>query len=146
MGSDKAFLELKGRTLLAWALDLVRSITTDFYIVGSRDKFELFAPTVEDIYRDRGPLGGIHAALSKPTRELNLVLAVDLPRMHPSFLNYLVTKARGTDAVATVPRAAGGWQPLCAVYRRSFLELAERALQQGKNKIDTLFGSIRVGV
>lgn len=146
MGSDKAFLELNGRTLLAWALDLVRGVTSEFHIVGPREKFELFGPTVEDVFRDRGPLGGIHAALSNSSRELNLLLAVDLPYLDPSFLSYLVTKARGTDTVVTVPRVAGGWQPLCAVYRRSFLERAEEALQRGKNKIDPLFDGIPVGV
>jgi molybdopterin-guanine dinucleotide biosynthesis protein A len=30
-------------------------------------------------------------------------------------------------------------QPLCAVYRREFAEVAEQALGQGKNKIDALF-------
>jgi molybdopterin-guanine dinucleotide biosynthesis protein A len=144
MGSDKAFLELNGRTLLAWALDLVRGVTLDFHIVGPRDKFELFGPTVEDIFRDRGPLGGIHAALMSSSRELNLLLAVDLPYVDPSFLSYLVTKARGSDSLITVPRAAGGWQPLCAVYRPPFLELAEKALQRGKNKIDPLFEGIPV--
>lgn len=145
MGSDKAFLELNGRTLLAWALDLVRGVTSDFHIVGSRAKFEQFGPTVEDVYKDRGPLGGIHAALQNSTRELNLMLAVDLPYMDPSFLSYLVQKARGTESLAMVPRAAGGWQPLCGVYRRGFREIAEGALQRGRNKIDALFEGISVG-
>ena len=142
MGSDKAFLEMKGRTLLARALDLVRGITPDVHIVGPQEKFELFGPTLEDTYRDRGPLGGIHAALSHSTKDLNLVLAVDLPQVEAGFLQYLVAKARTDDAVVTLPRAGGGWQPLCAVYRPSFLEYADRALQGGHNKIDVLFSDI----
>lgn len=145
MGSDKAFLELNGRTLLAWALDRVRGVTSDFHIVGPRAKFEPFGPTIEDVYKDRGPLAGIHTALHTSTRELNLVLAVDLPYMDPSFLTYLVAKARGNDSLAMVPRAAGGWQPLGAVYRRGFGEIAEQALQRGRNKIDALFEGISVG-
>jgi molybdopterin-guanine dinucleotide biosynthesis protein A len=38
-----------------------------------------------------------------------------------------------------VARAAGGFQPLCAVYRRSFADTAENALRAGHYKIDTLF-------
>jgi len=41
--------------------------------------------------------------------------------------------------MVTVPQVGGKIQPLCAVYRREFLELAERALQKGENKIDRLF-------
>ena len=39
----------------------------------------------------------------------------------------------------TVPRTSEGWQPLCALYRRQFAELAEQALRAGRYKIDKLF-------
>ena len=63
MGTDKAFIEFEGHTLLERALSLARSVTPDVRIVGAREKFAPFAPVVEDIFRERGPLGGIHAAL-----------------------------------------------------------------------------------
>jgi len=43
----------------------------------------------------------------------------------------------------TVARAAGGWQPLCGVYRRKFADVAEKALQAGSYKIDALFDEAR---
>jgi molybdopterin-guanine dinucleotide biosynthesis protein A len=94
---------------------------------------------VEDIYPDRGPLGGIHAALSATTTDLNLMLAVDMPFMRADFLRYLVEQARATAALVVVPHIGNGLQPLCAVYRRSFRERAEMALRAGQNKIDPLF-------
>ena len=136
---DKAFLELAGRSLVRRAMDLAATVTTEIQIVGEPEKFLTIGPTVPDIFSGCGPLGGIHAALSQSNHDLNLVLAVDLPLVQPSFLAYLVAQASQTSALATVPRAAGGWQPLCAVYRRQFAELAERALKQKKNKIDALF-------
>jgi len=45
-----------------------------------------------------------------------------------------------------VPRAAGGWQPLCAVYRRAFADVAEAELQHSTNKIDPLFAKVDVRV
>jgi molybdopterin-guanine dinucleotide biosynthesis protein A len=51
-----------------------------------------------------------------------------------------------SSASAVVPRAAGGWQPLCAVYRRSFAEGAETALRAGHNKIDRLFDLLEIRV
>ncbi len=142
MGADKAFLELGGTTLLARALDLARSVAHGACIVGDPQKFGAFAPAVEDVFHDQGPLAGIHAALQASSAELNLVLAVDLPFVEAKFLKYLAAQARATPAVVTVPRAAGGWQPLCAVYRRSFAEVAERSLRAGRNKIDRLFAEV----
>jgi molybdopterin-guanine dinucleotide biosynthesis protein A len=55
------------------------------------------------------------------------------------FLQYLVAQARERGATVTVPRVAGGWQPLCAVYRREFGEQAQQSLPEGRNRIDSLF-------
>jgi molybdopterin-guanine dinucleotide biosynthesis protein A len=101
---------------------------------------------VEDLYPNRGPLGGIHSALTSSTAEFNLVLAVDLPFLEPRFLKYLVSTARQSQTTVTVPRTAGGLQPLCAVYRRSFAKLAEQALRAGRNKIDPLFAPVETRV
>jgi molybdenum cofactor guanylyltransferase len=139
MGSDKAFSELGGRTLLARTLDLAASIGSPVKIVGEPTKFARFGSVVEDIYHEHGPLGGIQAALASTATELNLILAVDLPFLRPEFLQYLISRARESSAVVTVPRALGGLQPLCAVYRREFSQISERSLRAGKNKIDSLF-------
>ena len=146
MGRDKAFLEVGGRTLLARALDVAGAVAQEVRIAGDAQKFAVFGRVVEDIYRESGPLGGIHAALEGSNTELNLMLAVDLPFVQPKFLKYLILRAQGTGAVVTVPHAGGGLQPLCAVYRRSFAKVAERALRNGKNKIDALFVEVETQV
>jgi molybdopterin-guanine dinucleotide biosynthesis protein A len=139
MGTDKALLAWRRRTLLEASLDLVRALTREVLIVGDRDKLSSYGPVVEDMFRERGPLAGIHAALRASATELNLVLAVDLPFVELKFLKYLLSQARATNALVTLPRTGDGWQPLCAVYRRAFADLAEQSLRQGKNKIDALF-------
>ena len=142
MGQDKAFLKLQGRTLLERALDLAQAVCREVRIVGSPQKFAAFGAVIEDILPGRGPLAGIHAALKSSRTELNLLLAVDLPFMTPAFLHHLISQARATTAVVTVPRCAGGWQPLCAIYRRDFAAVAENSLNQGHNKIDPLFAQV----
>lgn len=143
MGTEKAFVEYDGRTLLARALDLARSVTPDVRIVGSPEKFAPFAPVVEDIFRDCGPLAGIHAALQASSCELNLMLAVDTPFVSWAFLQYLISQARGApEAAVVVPRDNEARQPLCAIYRREFAGAAESALRAGRNRIDVLFDTV----
>lgn len=140
MGADKAFVKFEGRTLLAHALDLARSVARETRIVGNREKFAPFAFVVEDIFPEQGPLAGIHAALRSSLTPLNVMLAVDTPFVLPEFLEYLIGQARrAPEAIAFLPRCDGGLQPLCAVYRREFADAAENALQAGRNKIDLLF-------
>ena len=139
MGTDKAFVLLEGRTLLARMLDLARQMTSNVHIVGDPAKFAPFAPTIEDIFPGCGPLAGIHAALRCSLTDLNVVLAVDVPFVSLALLCYLISRAKNSDANVTLARAAGGFQPLCAVYRRSLAEAAEDALRAGHYKIDALF-------
>ena len=144
MGADKAFVQLKGQTLLERVLKTARVVTPEVMIVGERSKFKSYGSVVEDVFRQRGPLGGIHSALAVTATELNLILAVDLPFLEPRFLTYLCRRAQETSAMVTLPRAAGRWQPLCAVYQKEFGRLAEQALKSGDNKIDSLFEGILV--
>jgi molybdenum cofactor guanylyltransferase len=146
MGRDKAFLELGGRTLLRNALAFARVVSSEVKIVGDPQKFGEFGAVVRDIYPERGPLGGIHAALVESPSELNLMLGVDLPFLEVGFLQLLISTAKDSPALVTVPRIDGYYQPLAAVYRKEFSGLAEKALAENRNKIDALFSDISVRV
>ena len=141
MGEDKAFLRLNGKSLLETARELVSHVCGKVSVVGDRARFGPEA--IEDVYPDSGPLGGIHAALAATKSDLNLVIAVDTPFLEPKFLQWMLHRAATTHSIVTVPRLASGFQPLCAVYRRSFKGFAEEALKAGKFKIDPLYAKVR---
>ena len=147
MGTDKAFVLLEGRTMLARALDLAHSLTSDVRIVGDASKFASLASVVEDLFPGCGPLAGIHTALRSSLSDLNLILAVDMPFVRPALLQYILGRAKtSVRAMVTVPRTSRGWQPLCAIYRRDFAAIAEKALRAGNYKIDALFDEADVQV
>jgi molybdopterin-guanine dinucleotide biosynthesis protein A len=139
MGRDKAGLSLNGRTLLETALAAVRSAVREVFILGSAQLYGSYGPTIADIFPGCGPLGGIHAALKHSKTELNLVIAVDTPFLAGGLLAYLGERARESGAMVTAPEVNGYPQPLCAVYSRDFLPIAERALREGNYKIVSLF-------
>ena len=144
MGQNKALLTFEGETLLTHSVRLLQIVSNNVRIVGSIAKFRNYGEVVEDIFPDCGPLGGIHAALSSSSTELNIVLAVDMPAVSPQLLTYLSLRARDNGAIATVPRTVDGWQPLCALYRKSLQPFAEQALKAHDYKIDHLFSLVRV--
>jgi molybdopterin-guanine dinucleotide biosynthesis protein A len=151
MGEDKAFVEFGGKTLLARALTVMGAVCDRVAIVGDPAKFAACASSkceavVADIFRGCGPLGGIHAALAHSSADLNLMLAVDMPFVSRELLAFLLAAAGETDAMVTVPRPSHGLQPLCAIYRRDFCEVAERALRAGKYKIDAAFAGVSIRV
>jgi molybdenum cofactor guanylyltransferase len=146
MGTNKAFLEFSGQTLLHRALSSLKSVCDDVLIVGDPALSSDFGPVILDLFPGCGPLGGIHAALKHSFADLNLMLAVDMPFVSQELLTFLFSIAGHTDAIVTVPRASKGFQPLCAVYRREFVETAEANLRAGNYKIDASFSAISLRI
>jgi molybdopterin-guanine dinucleotide biosynthesis protein A len=144
MGEDKSQLLFGGRTLVDLTREKLKRVANEVRIVGPKKKFGDEA--LEDVFVERGPLGGIHAALVSSPVELNLALAVDLPFVQEDLLRYLIQEGMQSDAVAVVPKTVDGFQPLCALYRNSFAKNAEGALRDGRNKIDALFSEVPVRV
>ena len=143
---DKVFLEFGGQTLLDRALSVMGTVCDRVAIVGDPAKFTKYESIVADIFPGCGPLAGIHAALLHSSVELNLMLAVDMPFVSRELLALLFAAAEESDAIVIVPRSGKGLQPLCAVYRRDFLPVAEQALRAGKYKIDATFSGVSVRV
>jgi len=139
MGSNKALLTLQGATLLQRTHQLLQSVCERVFILGQRKLYGDFGECIEDVYPDCGPLGGIHAALLNSPTEFNLITAVDTPFLTLEFLGHIVERARESQAVVTTPCLGGHDQPLCSVYSREFLSIAEAALKTGNYKIVPLF-------
>jgi molybdopterin-guanine dinucleotide biosynthesis protein A len=142
MGTDKALLRVGEGSLLERALQTASAVTSSSYIVGAKERYSSFGEVIEDIYSGCGPLGGIHAALASTVTDMNLILSVDMPLMSAEFLRWLVEQARRIESWIVVPDAAGGPQPLCAIYRRAVAPVVEAALQAGEYKIGRLFDRV----
>ena len=135
MGKDKALLEYAGRPLVEHAVEKLTGAGLKAYIVGTRSDLAAYAPVIEDLRPECGPLGGIEAALASSNSEWNLFLPVDLPLLPLFFLRNLLERVNSTAAGATIPMLAGRPQPLCAVYHRDSLEGIRKSLESGDYKV-----------
>jgi molybdenum cofactor guanylyltransferase len=145
MGFDKAFLRLGRGTLLEHLIAKAKEVCETVALVGDKQRLRPYGWVIEDEFPGQGPLAGIQAALqSSSAQELNLFLAVDIPKVSTAFLKYLLKTASSSPACVTVPYSNGFPQPLCAVYRTEFGPVAEAALRAGHNKIDTLFKQVPI--
>ena len=140
MGQDKALLRSgAGPTLLertvatvhaAGLREVVLSVSTVEQGRTWRDAVPAVAGLrlVVDAGPGRGPLGGLHAALTAFPYQHVLLVACDMPRLDVAALRALLEKPRDADAV--VPRVAGREQPLHALYGPACLPVAARLLAQ----------------
>ena len=132
MGRDKALLAVGESTLLQMLVTRF-ALEPGPVIVVLRPDQEPAAHnclTVHDIYRDAGPLGGLHAGLVASPDEVNFVLACDMPLADPELARYMLTRLSDHDAV--VPMLARGPEPLFAVYRKSCLPAVESSIAAGR--------------
>ena len=131
MGRDKALLPFRGQTLVAHIGQILAPIFEQTIVVTANAQIADAAnlPAVADTFAGRGPLGGIHAALSHygaPT----FIVACDMPFLNADFIRFLAADFEGA---ARVPLSDDGFEPLHAVYAPICLPTFERYLRvEGK--------------
>ncbi|MFC1708633.1 molybdenum cofactor guanylyltransferase [Candidatus Omnitrophota bacterium] len=121
MGSPKPFLKLHGKRMIDIALDSFRGVFDEIIIaVDDRNRFVGFQDVniVDDLVKDCGPLGGIHAGLEAISHKNAFFMACDMPYLHIDVIRQLLMQFQKTQCDALVPQIGGAIEPLCAVYRK----------------------------
>jgi molybdopterin-guanine dinucleotide biosynthesis protein A len=136
MGVDKSSLVVGGRPLLDHMLHKLAALGLRSRIAGLTDKQGVADhPAIADERTGCGPVGGLETALRYSQSAFVIVLGVDLPLVSTGLLKGLLTRAEWTGAMATIPRALGRPQPLCAVYRKELSEPVRRLRDEGAWKL-----------
>ncbi len=129
MKTDKAFLQIDGKTFLERAVKTLQNVVENRVSVvlnhTQKHFIERFPPNIApvfDVYENRGALGGIHAALTNCATKYAIVLAVDLPYVTSEIIEKLGEIALSSNKfIAVVPRQNDErLQPLCAVYHARY--------------------------
>jgi molybdopterin-guanine dinucleotide biosynthesis protein A len=146
MGRDKALVELAGRPLVAWALDVLRGAGLTAKIAGAKTDLSAFAPVIEDAWDNVGPLGGVCSALRQAELDWAVFMTVDQPLMSPALVTGLLDEARKSAAAVTVASVGGVAQTFPAVVRRSALAVLENRLDEGKRACMDAFRAVGLRV
>ena len=135
MGRDKALLDLNGETLVQRGLRSLGEVCDEVAIAGGREELRRFGRLIPDEAGDRGPLGGIVAALDQTVFEWNLFLAVDVPFVPRMVWDRLIAVAERGGTIGVMARAGGQVQPLCAIYSRGATPVLREELKAGRWKV-----------
>jgi len=99
-------------------------------------------PMVQDVYPDRGSLGGIYSGLRAAPGQAALTVACDMPFLHPEVLKLVAERSGEGDVV--IPRVGDQLETLHAAYGKACLPHIEERLLAGKLKIIGFFEKVRV--
>jgi len=125
LGTDKAFVEIDGTSLATRALNTVRTsgiASKVTFVAGSETQFAIQAitfdaPFIFDLVENRGPLSGLHAALSYAQTDWIFLLACDYPFVSPELIKLLSNKITNDIGAVAPIQFDGRLQPLCAFYK-----------------------------
>jgi molybdenum cofactor guanylyltransferase len=153
MGQDKALLEVEGRALIEYVLDIANAVADETLIIASdRPEYERFGcRVVPDKFPQSGSLGGIYTALSEVTHDHCFVLACDMPFINHGLLTFMAELDRDYDvlvpALAADRSDQGGeetLETLHAIYTKSCMPAIERQLNAGVFKVIGFFSEVNV--
>jgi molybdopterin-guanine dinucleotide biosynthesis protein A len=98
---------------------------------------------VTDVFSIRSSLTGIHAGLFFMTNPYAFIAACDTPFLKKELVETIVGNIEEKVDIV-MPETAAGLEPLCAVYSKRCLKLAQRHIEQKKLKIIRAFRKCRI--
>lgn len=144
MGTNKALLEIDGKTTIERIRDELQTICDDLILVTNEPETYRFLnlKIVADEFPGKGPLAGIHTGLKASDFEVNFVTACDMPFVSAELAAALIQNIGHYDAV--IPVIEGKQHPLFAVYKKAIAADVEQCLENGILKIRDLLENLNV--
>lgn len=147
MGTDKAFVELHGKTIIEHLLSRVSGLGQQATILITNrpdDYAHLGLPMFSDVLPDKGSLGGIYTALYHSRQPYTLALACDMPFVNPTLLDSMIRLCEGDQFDVIVPRVNGFPEGLHALYSQHCLAPIRQRLDSDRLKVIGFYPDVRV--
>lgn len=142
MGIDKAMLPINDRPIIERICEQLRNCFEQILISANEsDTFSFLGyEVVSDKVPEQGPLMGIASALEASAKELNFVVACDIPHIKLQYVRRMLAEAADSKADIVIPTTGQKrYEPLFAIYCKSALEAINKVLSSGGRKISDVF-------
>jgi len=141
MGTDKAMLQINEHSFLQHCYNVLNEMCDEIIISSANEKHELpNTKRVSDIYPDKGPLGGLHAAISASQNKINLCLSVDTPFVTTELLKWMLDRQNGDNSFFI--KEAGRFHPLIGIYHKNTLDQIESAIKNNQLRTSELIQNL----
>ena len=141
MGKDKALLQMNGQSFLQHCHNILNELCSEIIVSSKNEAHELVNTTrVADIYPEKGPLGGLHAALSASKNDINLCLSVDTPFVTLEFIKWMLSQKK--DDKSFFIKEGGRYHPLIGIYQKSAVDSIEIALKNNSLRTTEVIQSL----
>ena len=144
MQRDKALLPFgESNSLAEFQYRRLSKLFSKVYISSKNNKFDFDVEVIADRYEEASPLVAL-VSIFETLEEIEEVflLSVDAPFVSEMVIDTLYKNSCSVDVV--VAQSSNGFEPLCAIYRRSCLVEAKRALEANMHGLHSLFKKLQI--
>lgn len=136
MGSDKGMLFLNDTVFIEHIVKALQEadIQNISIVSANKDYDFLNCNRIEDIYPNRGPVGGIFTVLSHAKTEQNIILSVDIPLITADVITWLISNINYKKLITQV-KVGDKTSPLIAVYNRKAVNVFEEHIKREELKL-----------
>lgn len=149
-GIDKGLVELAGRPLIEWVLEVLSPQTGQLLINANRSQSEYAAygyPVIADTIEGYcGPLAGIAAGLTAADTDYIVTCPCDSPLVPRDLVARLHDQMQKERSDLAVAHNGERLQPVFALLPRDLLPSLEAYLQEGGRKIDRWYEQNKMSV
>ena len=130
MKENKSFLKLGDKYIIEIISELMKSLFKNVILITNdvSDYKFLKLESYSDLYKEKGPLGGIHSGLLNSITDNNFIISCDMPLISKEIIEFIINY--NSDKLIKVPIADGFIQQLCGLYNKECISSAEMILKE----------------
>lgn len=143
MGTEKGLVNYNNKPFIQLVIDAIEPITTNIFLVTDNQEYTDFNyPLVADIYKNKGPVGGIFSALNRSETENNLILSCDIPKISTAVIKkYLISNISDQKDVIFLSDDKNIY-PLIGIYNKRVKPKFSEAINSNKIKLLSLINEL----
>lgn len=136
MGLNKSFLKVGEVTMIERTTELMKSLFDRVILItNTPDEYKFLGIEMfEDIYKNVGPLAGIHSGLAHSITDKNFIISCDIPFVNKGVIEFIINYK--TNKSITITKADGFVQQLCGLYSKQDLQEIVELIEDDKLEIN----------
>lgn len=130
LGLNKSLLKIGEQTIIQRTANMMKELFSRVLLItNTPDEYRFLGLEIfEDIYKNVGPLAGIHSGLVHSASEKNFIISCDMPFVDKGVIDFIINYK--TDKLITVTKADGFVQQLCGLYSKKVLPEIKKLISE----------------